>query len=203
MYVLYSESFFSALTINIAFHAVDSCDLKPGQWFGVVGAGGLGQFAVQYAKAMGLKVVAIDIQDGSLEVCKTLGADAVFNSKTNPNYVEELKELTNGGVHAAAVFSAAKAAYTSTPPILRIGGLIMVIGIPAEDIPVSTFALTTGIYRVKAESTSIPKRMPKAVEFTAKHNILPDVDFRPLEDLPAMVAEMQAGKLTKRQAVLF
>lgn len=92
-----------------AFHAVDSSELKPGDWLAVVGAGGLGQIATQIAKAMGLHVAAIDINDETLEVCKQQGADAVFNSKTNINYIEELRNVTNGGVRAACVFSNAQA----------------------------------------------------------------------------------------------
>lgn len=68
-----------------------------------------GQLATQIAKARGNKVVAIDINDATLEVCKSQGADAVFNSRTNKSYVEELKKLTNGGAKAACVFSNAQA----------------------------------------------------------------------------------------------
>jgi alcohol dehydrogenase, propanol-preferring len=56
-----------------------------------------------------LKVVAIDINDATLDVCKKQGADVVFNSKTNKDYAAQLKELTNGGAKAACVFSNAQA----------------------------------------------------------------------------------------------
>lgn len=104
-------------------------------------------------------------------MAKKVGADAVFNSMTNKNYVEEVKKLAGGkGVHAAAVFSAANAAYAGAPNVLRIGGLLMVIGIAPKPLDfISTFDLTTGRYRVKADSTSIPQRMKKAVDFTGKH----------------------------------
>lgn len=35
-----------------AFHSVDSCELKAGDWLAVIGCGGLGQYAIQYAKAV-------------------------------------------------------------------------------------------------------------------------------------------------------
>lgn len=92
-----------------AFHAVDNAELKEGDWLAVVGAGGLGQIATQIAKAMGIRVVALDVNDATLEVCKKQGADAVFNSKTNKNYAEELQALTSGGAKAACVFSNADA----------------------------------------------------------------------------------------------
>lgn len=68
-----------------------------------------GQLATQIGKARGYKVVAIDINDATLDVCKKQGADAVFNSKSNKSYAEELKKLTNGGAKAACVFSNAQA----------------------------------------------------------------------------------------------
>jgi propanol-preferring alcohol dehydrogenase len=68
-----------------------------------------GQLATQIGKARGYKVVAIDINDATLDVCKSQGADAVFNSRTNKSYAEELKKLTNGGAKAACVFSNAQA----------------------------------------------------------------------------------------------
>jgi alcohol dehydrogenase, propanol-preferring len=187
----------------IAFHAVNSCDLKPGQWFGVIGAGGLGQLATQYAKAMGLNVIAIDINDSTLEVCRSQGADHVFNSKTNPKYVEEIKQLSDGGFHAAAVFSASNIAYSSAPSLLRVNGILMVVGIAKEPLQVSTYDLAVANYRIMAESTSTPQRMGKAIEFTAKHNILPEVEFRKLEELNDMVNEMHAGQSQRRKVVVF
>jgi len=186
-----------------SFHAVDSCELKPGQWLAVVGCGGLGQIATQIAKAMDLKVVGIDINDATLDVCKQQGADVVFNSRSNMDYVDELKKLTGGGAHAVAVFSDADAAYASAPNVLRLGGLLMVIGLPKNNLSLSPLDLVLGKYRIKGDSTSIPQRMKKAVDFICKHNILPEVEFRKLEELGQMTEEMQAGRATKRMAVVF
>jgi D-arabinose 1-dehydrogenase-like Zn-dependent alcohol dehydrogenase len=58
----------------LAFNCVESCELQPGQWLAIVGCGGLGQIACQYAKAMGYKVVGVDIDDAILEVTKKQGA---------------------------------------------------------------------------------------------------------------------------------
>jgi propanol-preferring alcohol dehydrogenase len=187
-----------------AFHSVDSSELKKGDWFGVVGCGGLGQLATQYAKAMGANVVGIDINDDILATCASQGADATFNSRSNPNYIEEIKALTRGGVKAAAVYSNADIAYANAPKIIKLGGILMVIGIAAKPLQVSTMDLTIGKYRIKAESTSIPQRMGKAIEFTAKHNIKPEVQtYDRLEDLAVMVDLMKTGNFTKRMAVVF
>lgn len=170
----------------------------------MIGCGGLGQLATQYAKAMGCKVVGIDINDDILANCKSQGADAVFNSRTDKEYVDKIKKLTNGGVQAVAVFSNADAAYAGAPPIIRLGGVLMVVGLPHNPLQISSMDLALGRYKVKSESTSIPQRMAKAVEFTAKHAIHPEVELKhSLEDVNAMVEAMQSGKSTKRMAVVF
>lgn len=152
---------------------------------------------------MGFRVIGVDVNDEVLESVTKLGADAVINSKTTANFAEEVRKITGKGAHAAAVFAAAPQAYAGAVELLRIGGLLMVIGISTENLKVSTLDLTTGRYRIKADSTSIPRRMAKAVEFTARHRIQPDVEFRKLDDLPQMMADMEGGKAKCRQVVVF
>ena len=49
---------------------------RPGQWVAVVGIGGLGHIAIQYARAMGLRVAAVDVSEDKLELARSLGAVA-------------------------------------------------------------------------------------------------------------------------------
>lgn len=179
--------------------------MQPGQWFAVIGAGGLGQLATQYAKAMGYQVIAIDVNDKALEICKDQGADVTFNSISRmDDYVSEVKRLTDGGVHATAVFSAAAEAYKAAPSIIRPGGVLMAIGISGSPFEASTFDLAIGSYQLKAESTSIPQRMGKAVDFTAKHNIIPEIEVRAgLDDVDKMIRDMKSGISSRRMAVVF
>ncbi|KAI1180008.1 hypothetical protein F4777DRAFT_574292 [Nemania sp. FL0916] len=187
-----------------AFNAIDSCELQPGQWIAIVGCGGLGQYAVQYAKAMGVNVIGVDISDDSLQSAKECGADHVFNSRTQADtYVAEIQKLSGKGVHAAAIFAGATAAFDGAKLLVRTNGLLMVVGIAAQLLQINAFELVMGRYRIKGDSTGVPKRMPKAVEFTAKHNIQPNVDFRKIEDLPAMVEDMKNGIARRRQVVSF
>jgi len=186
-----------------AFNGVDSCDCKPGDWMAIIGIGGLGQLGLQYAKAMGLKVIGIDVNDEILAVAKDLGADLVFNSIKDKGYVQDLLAATDGGCHAAVVFSAAHAAYVGAPKVLRVNGLMMVIGLPNRPIEVNLTQLMLGQYRIKAETTGPPFKLPKAIAFTAKHNIKTRVDFYELEDINTMIDNMREGKVSKRMAVIF
>jgi propanol-preferring alcohol dehydrogenase len=152
---------------------------------------------------MGYKVVGLDINDGVLSAAKEAGADLTFNTMKNQNYVEDLRAATNGGANAAAVFSAAQPAYDTATKILQIEGVLMVIGLPAKPIQFNSFDLMRKLYRVKREATGPPQKMPKAIAFTAKHNIIPHVTEYKLEQINEMIDTMKSGKVTGRMVVVF
>src|SRR5271165_3527845 len=71
-------------------------EAKPGQWIAISGIGGLGHLAIQYALDMGLRVCAVDVDDGKLAHARKLGAEVVINART-ANPVSDLKKATGGG----------------------------------------------------------------------------------------------------------
>lgn len=81
----------------------------------------------------------------------------------------------------------------------------MFIGITAKPVEISTFDIVIGKYRVLSDNTGTPDRMKGAVEFTAKHGILPDIEVRPggLEEVNGMVQDMQAGRFKGRMGIVF
>lgn len=187
-----------------AFHAVEECGLKPGEWMVMVGAGGLGQLAVQYAKAMNLKVIAIDINDAQLEEAQRLGADYVFNSKTQPQYADRILEITGGGAAAVVNFTASKASYDTMPPMIRpVTGILMVVGVPHEPLTFDAFAIIFRRYVIKGACIGTCYNFKPCLEFSAKHNIKPHIDFYRLEDVPEMMEKMKSGNMKGRMAVKF
>ena len=64
------------------YKGIKETEARPGEWIAISGVGGLGHLAIQYAKAMGLLVCAIDIDDGKLAHAKRVGADLVINAKS-------------------------------------------------------------------------------------------------------------------------
>src|SRR5208282_1478711 len=63
------------------FKGIKETGAKPGQWIAISGIGGLGHLAIQYAKAMGLHVCAIDVDDSKLSHAKRLGAELLINAR--------------------------------------------------------------------------------------------------------------------------
>jgi alcohol dehydrogenase len=72
--------------------------VKEKQWVAVHGCGGVGLSAVMIASAMGAEVVAIDISEENLRLAQSMGASATVNAADHPDVVEEVRQLTGGGV---------------------------------------------------------------------------------------------------------
>ena len=95
-YVLADPSYVGKLPDNLEFapaapvlcagvtvyKGLKELDCKPGDWVVISGIGGLGHMAVQYAKAMGFHVIAVDVADDKLALARSLGADEAINALT-------------------------------------------------------------------------------------------------------------------------
>ncbi len=65
-----------------SYKGVKETEAKPGEWIAISGVGGLGQLAIQYAKAMGLRVAALDVTEEKLALARTSGAEVTVNAKS-------------------------------------------------------------------------------------------------------------------------
>jgi propanol-preferring alcohol dehydrogenase len=93
--------------------------------------GGLGHLAVQYAKAMGFQVIAVDQGADKLEFCKSLGAQYAIDCDT-PDSVEQVGKISGGsGVHAAICLATNPSAFKMSVDVLRRRGIIVAVGLPA------------------------------------------------------------------------
>ncbi len=80
---------------------VDQGSVSHGQWIAVHGCGGVGLSAVMIAKAIGARVIAIDINDSSLKLAAKLGAEVLVNAEDVSDVVEAVQETSNGGAHVS------------------------------------------------------------------------------------------------------
>lgn len=77
---------------------------RPGQTVAIVGAGGgLGSLAQQYAKVMGLRIIAVDAGDEKKEMCEKLGASAFVDFSKSSNIVKDVQAATEDGLGPHAV----------------------------------------------------------------------------------------------------
>lgn len=186
-----------------SYQAVRTAALQPSEWLAVIGCGGLGQLGIRYAVAMGYKVIAIDIDEKTLQTATESGALHTFNSRSDKTLVDKILDITGGGCHATTVFAAVKAGYDTAPAILRVGGKLVAVGIAKADIQLSTFDLTMRkYYLIAANNSATPKELKDCAEFTAKHKISsPSVYFK-LEQIGEMIETMQKEKMGGQRMVV-
>jgi len=84
-----------------AFRAlIDQAQLKQDQWIAIHGCGGVGLSAVMIAKALGAKIIAIDVQESRLESARNFGAEAILDA-SKVDVVSAIREITQRGAHVS------------------------------------------------------------------------------------------------------
>lgn len=120
---------------TIAFHGIEKAEIHPGDSVAILGAGPIGQFAIQWAKIFGAsKIFAVDIFDDKLAIAKRLGATHVINGKFTDS-VAEIRQHTKLGVDA--VLETAGSHFTQEEALLmaKKHGHIAFVGISHGDLP--------------------------------------------------------------------
>jgi alcohol dehydrogenase, propanol-preferring len=171
-------------------------DTRPGQWVAISGIGGLGHVAVQYAKAMGLRVVAIDVDDSKLELATSLGAEVVVNART-ADVVAEVQKAT-GGVHGVLVTAVHPEAFGQAIGLARRGGTIVFVGLPPGDFPASIFDIVLKGLTIRGSIVGTRQDMVEAIDFFARGLIHPTVHTAALDDINDVFAKMERGQIDGR-----
>ncbi|MEO0362010.1 MAG: zinc-dependent alcohol dehydrogenase family protein [Pseudomonadota bacterium] len=116
-----------------AWHGLTGrADLKAGEWLAVHGAGGVGLSAILIARALGARVVAVDVADDKLSVAAALGAEAVVNAAAT-DAAEAIRDVTGGGAHVSLEALGIEETTAASIRCLRKLGRHVQIGMPAGD----------------------------------------------------------------------
>lgn len=172
---------------------------RPGQWVAVMGIGGLGHVAVQYAIAMGLRVAAIDVADDKLELARSYGAECLINALDNP--VETLRQQIPGGVHAVLVTATANAAFEQSVKMLRPGGTAVFIGLPggdADTVRASISSISGWELSITGSNIGTRHDLNEAVLFAARGLVKAQINLERLDDINDIFARMRKGQLVGR-----
>ncbi len=122
-----------------AFHALRKSRVKAGETVAIFGAGGLGQSAIQLAKAFGaIEVYAVDINDEKLDLAKQYGAIPINGRKLNA--VEEIKKLTNGrGVDVAIEMIGLPQTMQQAIRSAGVMGRVVIVGLSNKPLEIDTY----------------------------------------------------------------
>lgn len=111
-----------------AIFGVDSKRLRAGQTVLTLGSGGVGCFALLFAKAVGATVISTTSSETKAEKLRSLGADHVINYVSTPEWSEEVRRLTGGEGVDHVVETGGPSTFTQSLKAVKIDGVITVIG---------------------------------------------------------------------------
>ena len=181
------------------YKGLKQTEVKPGQWVVISGIGGLGHLAVQYAVAMGMRVVAVDVSDDKLALATKHGAEITVNA-----FAEDPADVIQekiGGSHGVLVTAVHPQAFGQAIGMTRRGGTIVFNGLPPGDFPAPIFDIVLKGLTIRGSIVGTRQDMIEALEFYAAGKIHPTFSTRPLEDINAIFDEMQHGKIDGRVVI--
>jgi propanol-preferring alcohol dehydrogenase len=184
--------FCAGLTV---YRALKGAGIVSGQRLAVFGIGGLGHLAVQFGRAFGAEVTAIDISEEKLELARTLGAADTLNAATT-DVVKQLRR--KGGVHFSLVTSATKAVYDMAFSCLRPTGTLLVVGLPAENICFPPILMAAKEVRIHASSVGTRQDLREVLAMAAAGKIRCHVVARPLSQANEALDLLRRGQVSGR-----
>jgi len=178
------------------YKALKVSDAKPGDWVAIYGIGGLGHVAIQYAKAMGFNVIAVDIYDEKLSLAKKLGADKMINS-ANVDPVQVIMDEV-GGVQSAISVAVAKKPFEQAYKSLKRGGTLVAVSLPNEEMPLPIFDTVLDGKTVKGSIVGTRKDLQESLDFAGKGKVKANISVEPLENINDIFERMEKGKIDGR-----
>ena len=175
---------------------------RPGEWMVVSGVGGLGHLAIQYARAMGLHVCAVDIDAGKLAHATRLGADAVVDASAG-DPAEAVSALTGGGAHGVLITAPSLGAFTQGLAMTRRRGTCVLVGLPPGHFPVPLFDVVARCITVRGSFVGTRKDMAEALAFAADGRVTAEIELQPLASINSVLQRLEKGEVASRVVIDF
>ncbi|EFX04980.1 alcohol dehydrogenase [Grosmannia clavigera kw1407] len=186
-----------------AYSACKRSQVRPGQWIVLLGAGGgLGHLGLQYAKAMGMRIIAVDGGAAKREICLRMGAEIFLDFADTPDMPAAVLALTDGiGAHGVINFAAAPSGYATAPYLLRSNGTLVAVGMPGDPaVLAGAPPMMLAIKRLNIVGSAVGTLadVDEALDFTARGLVHPILTKGTLADVDRLMDDMVSGKLAGR-----
>jgi propanol-preferring alcohol dehydrogenase len=179
------------------YKGVKETRARAGEWIVISGIGGLGHLGVQFAKAMGLHVAAVDIDDGKLAHATRLGADLVVNAR-HGDPVAAVKKGTGGGAHGVLITAPSLPAFKQGVGMTRKRGTCVLVGLPPGEFPTPLFDVVANCITIRGSFVGTRLDMAEALAFAAEGKVKADIELQPLSAINDVLARLERGDVASR-----
>jgi propanol-preferring alcohol dehydrogenase len=178
------------------YKGLKEAEVRPGEWVAISGIGGLGHMAVQYAKAMGMHVAAIDVHPEKLALAKDLGADLVVNAAEEDPAAVLHREAD--GMHGVLVTAVSPKAFSQALGVLRRKGTMSLVGLPPGDFPLPIFATVLNAITVRGSIVGTRQDLAECLAFAGEGKVHAHYTTEPIENINDIFTRMEDGKIDGR-----
>lgn len=178
------------------YKGLKEAGVKPGEWIVISGIGGLGHLAVQYAKAMGLYTVAIDIDDKKLALAKKLGSDIVINAAIEDPVIKINEEIK--GAHGVLVTAVSTIAFSQAVAMLRRKGTVSLVGLPPGNFELSIFDIVLNRKTIRGSIVGTRMDLIECLNFAAMGKVEPIYKKDKLDNINTIFENLEKGKIEGR-----
>ncbi|WP_425457290.1 alcohol dehydrogenase AdhP [Azospirillum ramasamyi] len=215
-YVIASAPFAALLPDDVDFAAIapilcagvttykglKETDTRPGEWVAISGIGGLGNVAIQYAKAMGLNVVAIDIAPDKLDLARRSGADVAVDARS-ADAVAQVIEATKGGANGILVTAVSPPAFSQALQMVRRKGTVSLVGLPPGEFATPIFDVVLKRITVRGSIVGTRRDLDEAIAFATSGKVRSQIAKARLEDINDIFDRLEHGKVEGRMVLDF
>ena len=178
------------------YKGLKETETRPGEWVVISGIGGLGHVAIQYARAMGLRVAAVDLGPEKIALARKLGAEIVVDAKTQDPAVEIQKLI--GGAQGVLVTAVSTIAFKQAIGMLRRGGTCVLNGLPPGEFPISIFDVVLNRFTIRGSIVGTRLDLEEALTFAADGHVKATIETQPLESINDVLARLKSGHVNGR-----
>jgi uncharacterized zinc-type alcohol dehydrogenase-like protein len=168
-------------------------DVSPTARVGIIGIGGLGHLALQFASKWGCEVHAFTTSDSKEAEARQLGAKFVHNTKKEGVFKSLARSLD-------LILSTVNVPL-DVPVLLETlapRGRLHVVGAILKPMEVPAFGLLTGQKSVAGSPGGSPTALDQMLAFSARHSIAPIVETFPMSKVNDALEHLRAGKARYR-----
>ncbi|CAI4049598.1 hypothetical protein SUVZ_13G2180 [Saccharomyces uvarum] len=185
------------------YKALKEANLKAGEWVAISGAaGGLGSLAVQYATAMGYRVLGIDAGAEKEKLFKQLGGEVFIDFTKTKDMVSDIQEATKGGPQGVINVSVSEAAISLSTEYVRPTGTVVLVGLPANAyVKSEVFSHVIKSINIKGSYVGNRADTREALDFFSRGLIKSPIKVVGLSELPMVYDLMEKGKILGRYVV--
>jgi len=167
--------------------------INPSSRVGIVGIGGLGHLALQFARVFGARVTAFSTSAAKEKEARALGADDFVNSRES----KAMKEIA-GSLDFILNTANADQDWGTYLQALRPTGTLCFVGVPPSPVSVHAFPLISGMRSMSGNPTGSPYGLREMLDVAARHGVKATTELFPMTKANEAIEKVKKNKVRYR-----